>query len=268
MARRWTIKEEQEKREELSTLYIDQNKTIKEVAQILQIGESSVFDRLKRLNIPSIPKRKLCYLNKNKLIAPDFSKELAEFLGVMLGDGHIANSQNARSKQIWIYINTTTDKEYIPYVKNLLKRLFRLPIGCHYRKNQDMADLFVTSVDLINYLKNKGLFETNKVKHQADVPQWISSEKSYQKAFLRGFFDTDGSIYQLKFGIQMSFCNRSRPLLNSTRKILLNLGYHPSNVSSFKVYLTRKPELHRYGQEIGFGNPKHLERAKKFGIIH
>ena len=264
MPQRWTIKEENRKREELLDLYVNQNKAIGEIGKILSIGESTVFDRLKRLDIPTFPERKPHYLNKKRgsLVFPDFCENLAEFFGIMLGDGHIGLGQ------IWIYINTTTDRKYIPYVENLLEFLFGIKPGHHYRKNDDMVDLFISSVELINYLKEKGLFVTNKVKYQVDIPSWILNKDSYKKSFLRGFFDTDGSIYNLKFGTQMSFCNKSIPLLLSTRKILLNLGYRPSNVSSYKVYLTRQPDLEKYVNEIGFGNQKHIDRAKNFGIIY
>lgn len=264
MPRRWTIEEEQEKRDELIELYISQNRTIGEAGQILKIAEQTVFDRLRRLNIPINPERKLRYLNRkwSKISFPEFSDKLAEFVGIVLGDGHISPGQ------IWVYINNNADKDYVPYVKELAKSLFSIEPGISYRKDQDMMNLFLSSVDLIKFLRELGLFANDKVREQPDIPAWIFTRSSYQRSFLRGFFDTDGSIYKLKFGVQMNFCNRSVPLLNSTRKILLNLKYHPSNISSYKIYLTRKPDLHRYIKEIGFGNPKHLKRAKKFGIIH
>ena len=263
MARRWTIKEENEKRKELASLYESQNKTIGEIGKILGFAESSIFDRLQRLKIPITPRNKPYYLNKKNdgLILPDFSDKFAEFFGIMLGDGHISHGQ------IWIYINNNTDREYRFYVKGLLKLLFGKDPKEAYRRKQDMVNLFLNSVDLVRYLNEKGLTATNKVKSQANVPSWIFSEDSYKKSFLRGFFDTDGSIYKLKFGVQMCFCNKSLPLLKSARNFLLELGYHPSNISGYNLYLTRKAELSKYIIEIGFGNPKHFARAKKFEVI-
>lgn len=263
MAIRWTIKEENKKRNELAELYINQNKAIGEIGKILGIAESSVFDRMKRLNIEANPEKKVHYLNRkwSEINFPDFSEKLAEFFGIMLGDGHIS------SGQIWIFINNSTDREYFTYVKELLKSLFRIEPRSHYRADQDMRNLFISSVDLIKFLRERGLTATNKVKSQIDIPSWILNKNSFQKSFLRGFFDTDGSVYKLRFGVQMGFCNRAMPLLESTRKILLNLGYFPSKISRYKVYLTRKSDLYRYVNEIGFGNPKHIRRAKKFGII-
>ena len=76
MAQRWTIEEENEKRNELIELYINQNKAIREIGKILGIAECSVFDRMKRLNILSTPERKLHYLNRkwSNINFPDFSK--------------------------------------------------------------------------------------------------------------------------------------------------------------------------------------------------
>jgi intein/homing endonuclease len=263
MPQRWTIEEEKEKYNELIELYINQNKTIGEIGKILGIAEGSVFDRMKRLNIPTAPQRKLHYLNRkwSNINFPDLSSKLAEFFGIMLGDGHLG------SGQLWIHINNNTDRNYNPYVKELIKSLFSIEPRVSYRKDQDMMNLFLSSVDLLKYLRKRGLFVSNKVRDQVDIPPWIFIKDSYKKYFLRGFFDTDGSVYRIRFGVQMNFCNRSIPLLKSTRKLLLDLGYHPSNISSYKVYLTRKTDLYRYVKEIGFGNPKHFKRAKKFGII-
>jgi intein/homing endonuclease len=263
MPKRWTIEEENQKRKELIELYIHQNKTIGEISKILRIAQQTVFDRMKRLGIPIIPENKPHYLNKKRdeLSFPSFSDKLAEFVGIMLGDGNIS------SGQIRISLNSVTDRKYSFYIQRLLKSLFKVSTGVYQRKNQQELDLFISSVDLIDYLREKGLFITNKVKYQVDVPSWIFNKDSYKKSFLRGFFDTDGSIYLLRYGVQMAFNNRSYPLLSSTKEILLNLGYHPSAISSNKVYLTRKPDLRRYANEIGFGNSNHSERAKKFGII-
>lgn len=262
MARRWTIEEENKKRDELVALYINKNKTIGEIGRILGIAQTTVFDRMERLNIPTSPEKKEKFLNKKEGINfPIFSNKLAEFFGIMLGDGHLS------SGQLWIFIYNKTDGEYVPYVKNLIKLLFKVEAKVNYRRDQDMMNVFLSSVEIIKYLKEKGLFSNNKVRDQVNVPKWIFNKKSFQKSFLRGFFDTDGSIYKLKFGIQMGFSNKSLPLLESTREMLRELGYSPSKISSYKVYITKRSDLLRYANEIGFGNIKHADRARMFGLI-
>jgi DNA-binding transcriptional regulator WhiA len=260
MARRWTFDEENEKRDELAAFYIDQNKAIKEVAAILGIAESSVFDRMQRLGIPSIREQKTSYNNKRRdvLIPEQFSDELAEFVGIMLGDGHLSPTQ------VVVTLNQV-EKEYLMYVFNLIQGLFRITPKYHKREQKSVYNLYVGSVDLVRFFKKMGLV-SNKVYSQVDIPEWILADRKYMRGFVRGFFDTDGSIYKLKFGTQMNFCNRSFPLLNSTRDILLELDYHPSKISNYKTYLTRKADLSKYANEIGFGNHKHFKRAVTFGI--
>ncbi len=263
MARRWTKEEEREKKEELENFYVVQNRTIRDAASILGIAESSAFNRMRRLGIVSNPERKLRYLNKRLDIKfPSLCSGLAEFFGVMLGDGHLQVGKH--TNQVWIYVNNITDRRYVPYLQDLLKSLFHVTARTSIRRDRNVVCLFISSVELVAYLKDKGLSCANKVVQQADAPSWVFNKSSYQKAFLRGFFDTDGSIYKLRFGVQMSFCNRATPLLKSTRKMLLNLKFHPSEISGSNLYLTRKPDLYRYIHEIGFGNPKHRFRASKF----
>lgn len=96
------------------------------------------------------------------------------------------------------------------------------------------------------------------------LPSWIFSKKCFMEAFLRGFFDTDGSVYLLKHGIQISFTNYSYPLLKSLHSILFRLGYNPSKISSHKVYLTNGRYVRSFFEKICPQNPKHRKRFEEF----
>jgi hypothetical protein len=241
MPRRWTELEEREKREELTELYVRQNKTIFETGAILKLHPGSVYDRLVRLGIPTQPKGPQRGSHNARILhVPAHSGDLAEFCGIMLGDGHLG------TRQLTITANIKTDAQYVAYVQDLVEALF------HYRpprsqvKDHSVVDLYLTSTPLMRELPSIGLYSANKVKDQVGIPDWILSEIEYQQRFVRGFFDTDGSIYLLKHfnAPQMLFKNRSIPLLDGTRKILLNLGYHPSRISGYSV-VSDATERHR-----------------------
>jgi hypothetical protein len=104
----------------LKTLYIKENKTIGEISKILNISQSTIYDRLLRLNIPSQPSKKLHYKNKqyNAKIPKRYSNELAEFIGIMLGDGHVSHFQ------VTVTLGTK-EYEYVEYVSNLMDRVFK-----------------------------------------------------------------------------------------------------------------------------------------------
>jgi intein/homing endonuclease len=266
MPAKWTTEEEEQKKKELKDLYIKQNKTIFEVGRALGIKYQTIYDRLKRLGIPTCPERKPKFRNfRTDIKIPNkYSEELAEFVGILLGDGHISPTQ--------ILITTSRNEEkYLRYLKGLMKNLFGVDPHTSKGKSSNQSrlnaiDTYIGSTKIVRYFLEMGLVK-NKVESQVDVPQWIKKNKKYGKRFLRGFFDTDGSIYKLRFGVQVCYKNASAPLLNSTREILTSLDYAPSQISYRSLYLTRKEDLRRFFKEVKPANQKHINRAKLFKII-
>lgn len=256
MPKKWSKLEEEGKRKELVSLYVKDNKTIGETADILGLAESSVFERLIRLRIKPRRSKKLRYNNRNfKVVLPkEYSSELAEFIGILLGDGHLTPTQ--------VTITLGKKDEYVGRVIRLVEKLFKVKPKCITSIRGDNV-IYFGSTAAARWLISMGLV-FNKVKAQVDIPSWCFSNKKIMRAVIRGLFDTDGSVYKLRFGTQISFCNRSRPLLKSVRLMLFKLGFRPSEISGYNVYLTRRSDLHRFMKEIGFGNKKHSKRFLVF----
>ncbi|MBX4210542.1 hypothetical protein KW783_01055 [Candidatus Parcubacteria bacterium] len=264
MANRWTVTEESAHREILQKLYIEQNLSLSEISKKLSISQSTLFDRLNRLSIKTTPHLKTKYQNRRSDITiPEYSDELAEFIGIMLGDGHISHFQT-------IVTLGTKEKKYVEYVAKLFEKLFGVKAKITRRKNifqqKKYYDVYVGSVSITKWLNKMGMVQ-NKVKSQVDVPEWIFSDQNYVKSFIRGFFDTDGSIYKLRHGIQLSFSNRSAPLLNALQKALMKLEFSPSKVSFYKVYLTKIADVKRFFEEIKPKNPKHTKRFLDYASV-
>jgi len=253
MARRWTPEEEDFYREQLLELYVRQNKTITETGIALGIPAGTIFDRMQRLGIPSCPERKDNYLRKRHdiVIPTEHSVNLAEFFGIMLGDGHVAPYQT-------LVTLGTKEYNYVCYVQFLMTKLFNVPATICSKKN-GYHNVYIGSVELTRWLYREGLV-SNKVAAQVGVPEWLFTEKEYTRAFLRGFFDTDGSVYKLRFGIQISFTNRSIPLLIALQAMLRGLGYRVSELSLFRIYITRRDDVERFFAEIQPMNAKHQDR--------
>ena len=253
MARRWNNEEEKALRTELKRLYVKENLSIREIAKTLSLGESTVFQRLRRLGITSTPQRKKGYLNTRRdiQIPKKRTETLAEFFGIMLGDGHISHFQT-------VVTLGTKEEAYVNHVAKVMKSLFKVSPHICIRK-RGHRDVYIGSTELTAWLRSEGLVP-HKVRSQVDVPPWIFTEEKYMKNFLRGFFDTDGSIYQLKYGRQLSFSNNSVPLLCSLRTALIRLKYSPSEVSGKSVYVTRSHDIDRFFKEVAPANTKHLRR--------
>jgi len=258
MAQRWTPAEERQKYAELERLYVRDNKTIFDIAKVLHIAPQTVFQRLQRLGITTTPSLKVSYAARRRgdIVIPDIKTEkLAEFFGIMFGDGHLA------PYQVMVTLGT---KEilYVQYVSRLLRYLFGVTPKIGIRRN-GYRDVYIGSVDLVEWLKGEGLVH-NKVALQVCLPNWLFTKKEFLIGFLRGFFDTDGSIYKLRFGVQLSFTNRSLPLLAGIQRAFRSLGYSPSKSSLFRVYLTRRQEIVKFFKEVQPANQKHRVRYKAF----
>jgi DNA-binding transcriptional regulator WhiA len=253
MAARFTSEQEEKYRNEIVELYVRQNKTIFEIASMLNIAYQTVFQRMKRLGIPTSPELKQQNLKRRSdAIYPSYSEMLAELFGILLGDGHISHFQ------VTVTLGTK-EESYAEYVRFLMESLFQTHARIATRKS-GYRIVYLGSTVITQHLFEEGLV-SNKVASQVDVPKWIFTDKKFMSAFLRGFFDTDGSVYKLKFGIQISFCNKSLPLLNSLQTMLIELGYRPSAVSVKKaVYLTRRRDIERFFTEIKPANSKHCRR--------
>lgn len=185
---------------------------------------------------------------------PGRSSELAEFLGIMLGDGNITHFQTSVTLG-------TKEIEYVSYVAALMTKLFGTPAHTIIKKHSNHRVVYIGSVQITRWLQNEVLV-FNKVKAQVGVPSWILEHKQYMRAFLRGFFDTDGSIYKLKYGMQISFTNYSAPLLLALQLMLRKLEYRVSEVSGPRLYITRRKDVERFFGEIQPKNTKHQTRYK------
>ncbi|MEK7669256.1 MAG: LAGLIDADG family homing endonuclease [Patescibacteria group bacterium] len=257
MARRWTKREESKYRSELFSLYIKQNKALHEVAKILGVTEQTVFQRLGRLGIKTQPHLKKNYLKKRAdvYLPRKYSENLAEFFGIMLGDGHVSHFQ------IIVSLGNK-EKNYTEYVRSLITKIFKTKAKISLRST-GYRDVYLGSVAITSWLLKQGLV-FNKVKSQVDIPKWVFKKPKFIKRFLRGFFDTDGSVYKIRFGIQISLNNKSRPMLKSLHKLLSKLEYQPSAISADKIYFTKITDVKRFFAEIKPKNQKHQERFEQF----
>lgn len=257
MARRWTKEEEDLHCAQLSALYVAQNKTIGEIASLLNIAPQTVFDRLRRLGIETRRQEKPRANNRRSDIAVPHrrSRALAELFGVLLGDGHVGHFQT-------VITLGRTERSYAEYVALLLERVCNVRPHIGVRKGGHL-DVYLGSTAFTRWLHDEGL-PNHKVRMQVNVPEWIVASPAYSEACIRGLFDTDGCIYALRHGIQVSFSNRSVPLLCSLQKMLKTLGYTPSAISGSQLYLTKTSDIDRFFRKIRPANEKHLRRNARF----
>lgn len=196
----------------------------------------------------------------------DFSEELAEFVGIILGDGGITKSQ------VTITLHSEDDKEYSDFVVNLIKKLFNVYVGVCRRKNCKAVSYNISRTELIRFCIEKlGLKQGNKIKQQVDIPGWIKRNKLYSIACVRGLIDTDGCVFTHRYKVngkfysykKLSFTSYSKPLRQSVFNILKDNGLNPRFAQRRDVRLDSIEDMQRYFQLINSHNPKHLMRHYK-----
>ena len=192
------------------------------------------------------------------------SRELAEFIGILMGDG----SMNTR--QFSVTLHHIDDLEYSYFVKRLIKKLFNIDPSVTHNIESSSNTLLVSRSRLMEYLHSLGVVFGNKVKQQFDIPLWIKSNHEYGTACIRGLVDTDGCIFTNKYKVnnkwysykKIDFASASTPLRESVLSILRGLEMSPS-VSGIHVRLNSKQDVEKYFKLIGSHNPKHLKKYYK-----
>lgn len=195
-----------------------------------------------------------------------YSMELAEFVGILLGDGHVGQGQ-------WtVTLNSVADKEYAKFVAKLVEKLFHFEPSVYTRKDSKVVIISGSGIRSIEYFQSIGLKIGDKVKQQVAVPRWIEENQNFRKLCLRGLVDTDGGIFIHRYKIKgkeyryqkLSFVNRSIPLLNFAYETLKSLGFNPKKVMAVenkRVWLYNQQEVKGYLEKIGTDNPRLLKNT-------
>ena len=111
-------------------------------------------------------KRKVKIPNKD-------SDQLAEFFGILTGDGYIGKYRN--NHVIEIAGNKLKDKDYLEnHVSKLMYSLFNLKPNIYFRKEQNTMYAKIQSKFILEYLISKG-FKMG-VKGRINIPDWIKEE--------------------------------------------------------------------------------------------
>lgn len=194
------------------------------------------------------------------------SKDLAEFVGIVLGDGGITKYQ------IVITLHSKDDKEYSKFVIALIEKLFSVPVGVNYDKKSLSVDLAISRIRLVRFCVEKlGLKIGDKIKQQVDIPSWIKQKRKYAIACLRGLIDTDGCIFTHRYKVngkfynykKLAFTSYSKPLRQSVFDILKNIGLNPRLAQRSDVRLDSIDDVKRYFQLVGSHNSKLLKKYFK-----
>src|SRR3989338_6156409 len=169
--------------------------------------------------------------NIKSIEKPHKSEKLAEFFGILFGDGHLSNYQASISTSL------QTDREHALYTQKLIKDLFKIKPYLKVKKNENVINVVASSRNLVKYLNENGMPIGNKIENNLTAPEWIKNNSLYRKGFIRGLFDTDGCVYLDIHRIKnktykhlgLTITSYADNLISDIIDFLRKLGFTPTN---------------------------------------
>jgi intein/homing endonuclease len=191
---------------------------------------------------------------------PKRSSRLAEFMGIMLGDGGINNAWQAT-----ITMNALKDVEYAHYLVGLVKDLFGIVPAVRKRKTSQALVISIASTTVVDFLVREGLPRGNKLKNGVAVPSWILHNPLYRARCVRGLIDTDGCLFvhthsvskKRYFNIGLCFSSASPVLIKQVADAFGKVQIIPHiDKRGRNIYLYREDAVRQYLKRFGTSNER------------
>ncbi len=191
-------------------------------------------------------------------VPPTVDERLGEFLGYVLGDGHISRLKRVIGL-------TSGDEEQALRFAELAHNLFGVPV--RVKRDGERYRALFSSENVRDFLESLGL-HTGVAARKKTVPEAIlRSPKKIVAAFIRALFDCDG--YAGPSGVILS--TSSTEMSKLIQLLLLNFGILSSrrlqHHDIWNVYVTGMSAV-RYRDEIGFRLTRKQRRLEDYCASH
>ena len=218
------------------------------------------------------------------------SPELAEFIGIMVGDGHLNFSigkQKTGTKLIRSDIAIScniNEEDYIEYIMKLFYSLFNIHLKYSLDKRSESVLLRAHSKGLVQFINKVCEIPLNRKTDIIFVPNIIkNAQKEIKYSFLRGLADTDFSLIfryrvgkghnypTIKAGFKSKILVKELEFLFKELEfkysvlydvIKLDKRFGPTTINH--IYLYGKDNFARWVNNIGFSNKKFLRKVEKW----
>lgn len=210
-----------------------------------------------KIAIEKIRRTNVLFLSKEVTKRPEF----AEFVGVVLGDGHIS------STGVRITLEYPYEMRYANHVASIIKGAFNFsPIVYPYGRNNEVR-VIINSISLVAFLKGLGIPKGDKVKNNIGIPPFIMENSRLLVPCIRGLIDTDGGFFakdQKRNRFFMEFTSKTPKLKNDTKTGLEHLGFSVSKSGDKGIRVQNQKDVRRLIDVVGPRNPKTVQKLKLF----
>ncbi len=190
---------------------------------------------------------------KTKKLAQESKKlslDLAYVLGVAKGDGCVSTAQRR-------IILSATDKDFVITFKIALENWSKFNARFYSRDIKKPNYIKTRKLQWVSYIDSK---EAADFLASFNVNDVLSASNDIKCAFLKGLFDSEGSVSK----DSVIFYNSNKYLIKLVYNLLIELGIEPrindykakslsgKNISYSRVCIYKKDSLEKFANLIGF----------------
>lgn len=173
--------------------------------------------------------------------------DLAELIGVILGDGHIHAHARCESLRI---VGNADNHGFIERYAWFVEKVFD-------KKPHVAKRTYSHAINITLYEKNLSERLGIPVGARKDVayelPSWIRESREYVIRFLRGLYEAEGCLahHEGTYTHKFQFANVNSSLLDIVFELVTSLGFHPHR-SSTQIQVSRKDEVQKLANLLQF----------------
>lgn len=178
----------------IKDLYLNKKKSIKYIANDMEVSEKFISKIMEDNNIPKRNNREqaLKYSCDENFFEEIDTEEKAYWLGFLYADGYITERKTEKSSLILGISLSVKDIEHLYKFKKSLKsnhNINKYKVVSGYKVGADYCRILIFSNKLCNDLIKQGC-----VKNKTDILTFPNIKKELKKDFIRGYIDGDGSL--------------------------------------------------------------------------
>jgi intein-encoded DNA endonuclease-like protein len=213
-------------------------KRMREMNKITQPKATKISAKLRTKHLPDSAKK--------------YSRELGYIIGVILGDGHVSIKQRR-------VILSVTDKDFVLEFKKNIEKWSNFKTRFYSRSIKTDEKIKNRKLQWVCYIDSK---KASEFLHNLDFRELAHSNEEIKCVFLKGFFDSEGSVFKSSFGI--AGYSTDYLLISFVSELLTSLGIYStlnkrkptnkdiSNKFCYTLAIYRKDSILNFYKFVGF----------------
>lgn len=164
--------------------------------------------------------------------------DLAELIGVVLGDGHL--QKFPRTERLLIFSNSN-NRGFVKRYEQLVKDIFEKQPYVYKQKNENCIRISIYEKKIQQRL---GVPYSPRKNLKITVPRWILAKDEYVVRYLRGLYEAEGStsFHAKTYTHKLDFANANQSMLANVYRLMKRLGFHPHRDET-RVQISRREEV-------------------------